>query len=245
MVVAGGAVVGQREQDDHLRARGGHVRDPAQHLIPVATLEQVADQDEDRAGGAGDQLLAVGHGLVDVGAAAELGAEQHVDRVAELIGQVRDRGVEGHHRGAQRPDRGQHRPEHPRVHHRGRHRAALVQAEDDVAGHRLLFPGVPDQALGHDGPVLRQVVPQVDADRPVPVDVGGPPGPVRPAGPVQRPGHRRAGPLAQPPLQVPGHRADHGAGRFPGLLGHHLAQRQQRADQVHVWLDGFQHLRFK
>ena len=55
--VAAGAVAG-----------GGHIRDPAQHLVPVTPLEQVADQDKDRAGRAGDQLLAVGDGLVDVGA---------------------------------------------------------------------------------------------------------------------------------------------------------------------------------
>src|SRR6185369_4670919 len=48
VVVPGGALVGQGQQDDYLHARGGHVRDPAQHLVPVAALEQVADQDEDR-----------------------------------------------------------------------------------------------------------------------------------------------------------------------------------------------------
>ena len=39
-------------------------------------------------------VLAVGDGLVDVGAAAELGAEQHLDRVGELLGQVHHGGVE-------------------------------------------------------------------------------------------------------------------------------------------------------
>ena len=42
-------------------------------------------------------LLAVGERAVDVGAAAELGAEQQVDRVVEVVGQVDDGGVEDDH----------------------------------------------------------------------------------------------------------------------------------------------------
>src|ERR1700747_989945 len=41
------------------------------------------------------------------------------------------------------------------------HRAALAQAEDAGGAPPLLLPGIPPQPLGHDGPVLRQVVPQV------------------------------------------------------------------------------------
>ena len=44
----------------------------AQHLLAVAALVEVADQDEDRVGRAGDEPLAVGERPVDVGAAAEL-----------------------------------------------------------------------------------------------------------------------------------------------------------------------------
>jgi hypothetical protein len=46
--------------------------------------------------GALDLFLAVGERRVDVGAAAELHTEQHLDRIGELVGQVEDRGVEAH-----------------------------------------------------------------------------------------------------------------------------------------------------
>jgi len=237
VVVARRAVVGQRQQGYHLGAGGGHVRDPPQHLVLIAALEQVADQDEDGTGRAGDEPLAVGQGPVDVCAAAELGAEQDVHRVAELLGQVDDRRIEGDHPRAQGPDRRQHRAEYPAIDHRRGHRSALVQAYDDVAGHGLLFPGVADEPLGHHGPLPGQVVAQVGADGAVPVDVGRAPRPARTARPVQRAGNRRTSPLGQPPLQVAGHGADHGAGRLPCLLGEHPAQRQQGPDQVHVGLD--------
>ena len=43
-----------------------------------------------------DERLAVGQRAVDVGAAAELRAEEHLDRIVQLVGEVDDRGVEDH-----------------------------------------------------------------------------------------------------------------------------------------------------
>jgi len=48
VVVGGRAVIRQRRQGDR-PGTGRHPGHPAQHLIPVATLEQVADQDDDHA----------------------------------------------------------------------------------------------------------------------------------------------------------------------------------------------------
>jgi 2-polyprenyl-6-methoxyphenol hydroxylase-like FAD-dependent oxidoreductase len=75
------ALIRQRQQDNDLHARrvqGGH---PGQHLLLDAALVQVGDQHEDRVSGPGDQPLAVADRLVNVGAAAELDSEQHVNRV--------------------------------------------------------------------------------------------------------------------------------------------------------------------
>ena len=56
---------------------------------------------EDRVRRAGHERLAVGHRAVDVGAAAELHAEQQVDRIVEHGGQIDDARVEGDDRRAQ------------------------------------------------------------------------------------------------------------------------------------------------
>ena len=60
------------------------------------------------------------------------------------------------------------------IDHRGRHRARLVDAQDDLVeiGARRRLAAVADQALRDDGAVLRLPVPQVGADRARPVDVG-------------------------------------------------------------------------
>ena len=88
------AGVAQREQGDHGRARADDGARPAEHLLGDAAFVQVADEDQHRVVGLADQALAVGQRPVDVGAAAELDAEEHVDRVVELVGQVDDLGVE-------------------------------------------------------------------------------------------------------------------------------------------------------
>ena len=76
-----GPVVGQGKQRDDLNARlleGGH---PGQHLRAGTSFEEVGYENEDGLAGPGDEVLAVGDCLVDVGAAAKLGAEQHIDGV--------------------------------------------------------------------------------------------------------------------------------------------------------------------
>ncbi len=100
-----------------------------------------------------DQPLAVGDGAVDVGAAAELHAEEDVDRVVELVGQVDDLGVEDDQAGLHRPQRGEDRAEDAGEDDRLGHRARLVDAQDDVPLDPGGAPGVADQPLGHDRPV--------------------------------------------------------------------------------------------
>ena len=86
--------VAEREQRDDRGAGGDDRRGPAQHLLGDAALVEVADEHEDRVAGLLDEPLAVGERPVDVGAAAELDAEEHVDGVVELVGEVDDGGVE-------------------------------------------------------------------------------------------------------------------------------------------------------
>jgi hypothetical protein len=69
---------------------------------------------------------------VDVRAAAELDAEEHIDRIVEDRGEVDDLGAEGHDRGAQRRDGGQRRAHDAGVHRGLRHRARLVDGDDEL-----------------------------------------------------------------------------------------------------------------
>ena len=107
---------------------------------------------------------------MDVGAAAELGAEEQVHRVVQLGGQVDDGRVEDHDRRLDRGQARQDRAEDPGVDDRGRHRAALVDAQDDLAQAPPLAAEA-DPRLGDDRAVLGLVVLQVRPDRAVPVDL--------------------------------------------------------------------------
>ncbi len=111
-VVERGAVVGEREQDDHAHAGADERRGPAQHRLGIAALVEVGDEDENGLGGVADERLAVGERLVDVRAAAELDAEQQLDRVVQLLGEVDDARVEGDHLRVERGDRGERGAEH-------------------------------------------------------------------------------------------------------------------------------------
>src|SRR5206468_12953251 len=91
VVVGRGAGIAEGQEGDNLDAGGDEVGGPLQHLGPVTAFDKVADEHEHGLGRPGHGRLAVGQGLVDVGAAAELGAEQHVDRVVQVLGQVDDR----------------------------------------------------------------------------------------------------------------------------------------------------------
>ena len=146
-----------------------------------APVSVEASSSERRISGPGDEPLAVGDRPVDVGAAAELDAEQHVDGIGKLRREVHHGGVKGDQGGPQRPDRGQHRAEDRRVHHRGRHRPGLVDGQHHVPGHDLLPPPVADQALRDDRAVGGLVAGEVRGDRPVPVDVARPGAAVRAA----------------------------------------------------------------
>jgi hypothetical protein len=50
----------------------------------VPAFDEVGDEHEDRVTRPGDERLAVGDRLVDVGAAAELGAKEDIDRVRQF-----------------------------------------------------------------------------------------------------------------------------------------------------------------
>ena len=95
------------------------------------------------------QALTVGKGAVDIGVAAQLRAEQHIDRVREQMGEIDDLRVEDHHRGFDRLDGGQHRSQDAGIDHRGRHRAALIDAENDLT-QRLSLAAVADARLRDD-----------------------------------------------------------------------------------------------
>jgi hypothetical protein len=96
----------------------------------------VADQHEVGLGRPLDPGLAIGERRVDVGAAAELHAEQHLDRIGELFGQVEDGGVEARKLRLDHRQRRHHGGEDRRIDHRGRHRARLVDAQDDAVSSR-------------------------------------------------------------------------------------------------------------
>ena len=93
-VVARAAVVGQGEQHDQVDAARDQRGGARQHAGGIAALEEIADEHQVRLGRPQNLRLAVGERRVDVGAAAELHAEQDLDRVCKLIGQVEDCGVE-------------------------------------------------------------------------------------------------------------------------------------------------------
>ena len=168
----------------------------------VAAFVEVGDEDEDRLDGAGDEALAVGQRAVDVGAAAELGAEEQVDRVVQVFGQVDDGGVEDDHPGVHGPDGGEDGAEDAGVDDGGGHRAALVHAEDDVAQRWRSLAAVADEPLGDDRAVVGLVVLQVGADGAVPVDLGGA-GPTGAGGAVEGCRARPAPSSARAGVRVP------------------------------------------
>jgi hypothetical protein len=108
VVVGRGSLVGESEQH--------HARDATTHQafhagyegVTYAALEQVGEQHQHGVGGPGDQLLAIGDGVVDVGAAAKLDAEEHVDRIGRQRAEVDHARIEGDDRRAQRTQRGEH-----------------------------------------------------------------------------------------------------------------------------------------
>src|SRR5215813_14621759 len=99
------ALVVEGEQADDHDAGIGEALGALQHLRAAAALEEVGDEHEDRRIRPLDDLLAIGERAVDVGAAAELRAEEEVDRILQVVGEVDDGGVEDDHARAERPHR--------------------------------------------------------------------------------------------------------------------------------------------
>ena len=100
VVEGGGAIVVEGEEGDDLDAAGDDVVHAFEHFFGIAAFVKVADEDEDGFLGLADEGLGVSEGEVDIGAAAELGAEEDVDGVGEFFAEVNDGGIEHNHFGA-------------------------------------------------------------------------------------------------------------------------------------------------
>ena len=87
VVEGGGAIV---EEGDDLNAAGDDVGHAFEHFFGIAAFVEVADEDEDGFLGLADEGLARSEGEVDIGAAAELGAEEDVNGAGEFFAEVHD-----------------------------------------------------------------------------------------------------------------------------------------------------------
>ena len=162
-------VVVERQEDDELYAACHQFGHAFAHSLCVAAFFEVGDEDEGGVARAGDLALAVGERLVDVGAAAQLDAKEQFYRVVDLVAEIYHRGVKDDHAGAQRGQAGQYRAEDAGVDDGCAHRAALVEAEDEVA-HGFAFAPVADAHFRDNALVFGLVVFQVFLDGAVPVD---------------------------------------------------------------------------
>src|SRR5262245_1599384 len=93
-VVGRTAVVIKGEQGDNVYTACGEGFCACQHDRSVAALVQVGDQHQVRLRRFENQPFAISQSLIDVRAAAELDAKQHVDGIFEVVGEVDDRRVE-------------------------------------------------------------------------------------------------------------------------------------------------------
>ena len=238
VVVAGRAVVGEREQDDQPHAGAQQARGAAQHRVRVAALVEVGDQDQDGLRRVVDERLAVAERLVDVGPAAELDAEQHVDRVAELLGEVDDRGVERDHAGLSVGSEASDAPSTPAWTTEAAMLPLWSSTRISSAASERRLRAVADQPLRDHRPVLGLVVAQVGPDRAVPVDLGCAAAARVRALRSSAPRAAAARAVGEPPLDVlarPGARRRRAT--VPARLGQRVAQAHQRRGQVHVGRD--------
>ena len=103
VVVGRDAVVGQRQQHERRgRRRGPSRRRGVRSAVGSPPSNRSLTSTSTVSRGPGDLAAAVAEGAADVGAAAELHAEQDVDGVGQQRRHVGDRGVEHDHRRAQR-----------------------------------------------------------------------------------------------------------------------------------------------
>ena len=143
----------------------------AQHRSCVPALVQVGDQHDDGLPG-WPRATARTPAPVDVGAAAELGPEQHVDRVARAARSGR------RPRCRRRPAASLARRQRGERRRRDAEYTTLEAIEPLWSTARMTSAAsdrrrrVADEPLRHDRVQLGLVVPQVRADRAVPVDVG-------------------------------------------------------------------------
>jgi hypothetical protein len=66
-------------------------RDLGQHVLRVAALIEIADQHKMRLCRLLDPAFAIGERGVDIGAAPQLHAEQHLQRIGQLLSEVRSK----------------------------------------------------------------------------------------------------------------------------------------------------------
>ncbi len=165
--------VREGQQDDQVDPARDQGCGALEHLLRVSTLDQVRDQDEVGPGWARHQALAVREGGIDIGPAAKLHAEQHLDGVGELVREVDDRGVEADELGLDDRQRRHHSRKDRRVDHRGRHRPGLVHAQDHLVeiSPRFGLPRQADQPFRNDGLVLLLPVTEIGGDGAGPINI--------------------------------------------------------------------------
>ena len=94
LVEAGGACIVEGQQADHLDPAADYLSGLPQQFRFDAAFVEVGDENEDRLRRAVDVLAAVADRPIDVGPTTELSAEEDIDRIVQLVGQVDDLGIE-------------------------------------------------------------------------------------------------------------------------------------------------------
>ena len=240
-VISGGTLVAQRQQGDELHTSLHQLVGAAQQAGLHTALVEVGDQHQNGVARLADQPLAVAHGAVDVGTAAQLHAEQHIDRIVEFLGQVDHGRIEHHQLGRHGRQAGHHGAEDAGIDHRVGHGPTLVDAQNHLALRTACLAAVADQGFRHYGFVFRLPVTQIGANGAVPVDLGMARTAVALAA-VQRTGHGAAHGLFQLFHQLVHHLAHHQPCRGLGVLRDDRAQRDQVRHQMYIGLHVFQHL---
>ncbi len=212
-----------------------------QHLDAIAAFIQIGDEHQHRIARPRDQRLTIRQRPVDIGAATELDAHQHIDRIGHLTREIRHVRVEGDDGAcAARGWRGEDSAEHTAVDDRLPHRSRLIDADDH---RRQLLPRASeaDAGLRHDHAILGLIVLEIRANRAIPVDVRMAWTPVTQRA-FQRADHRLFHRRRELALQIL-HDALHDlARRRLRALWNDARQGHQRRHEVDVGLDRRHHL---